>query len=254
LNRYAAWRSWTGSVLVTLSLFALWWLVSTAGWISRVFLPSPLAAGAAMLHGLFEGDLAWRTLATLQRMVVGWLLASLLGVLLGTLVAASQRARRWLLPLLELLRPLPASALLPAGIALMGLTSGMVLAAVAFGAMWPVLLATVHGVGSVDERLREVARLLRLSRPRFVATFGLPNALPDIVAGMRLSMTASLIVALVGEMVAAQEGLGTEIMTAARRLRSDDLYAGVMLLGAIGLLSNALLALAERRLIRWRPH
>lgn len=245
---------WPGSVAVAMALFGLWALVSAAGWVSRVFLPSPMAAASALWQGLFEGDLLALTLATVQRMVIGWLLASLIGVVLGALVGSSARARVWLLPSLELLRPLPASALLPAGIALMGLTPGMVLAAVAFGAMWPVLLAAVHGVASLDERLREVARLLRFSPVAFALKFGLPNALPDIVSGMRLSMTASLIVVLVGEMLTAQEGLGTTIMTAARRLRSDELFAGVILLGLIGLVSNALLAFAERRLIRWRPH
>jgi sulfonate transport system permease protein len=118
--------------------------------------------------------------------------------------------------------------------------------------MWPVLLATIHGFASVEPRLREVTAALQLPRRAFVFKIGLPSALPDILAGMRLSMTVSLIVAVVGEMIASQPGLGQAILLAARSFRASDLFAGIALLGAIGFASNALLALAERRLLRWQ--
>jgi ABC-type nitrate/sulfonate/bicarbonate transport system permease component len=141
-------------------------------------------------------------------MLAGWLLASALGVALGVLIGISAMARAWLQPTLEFIRPLPASAVMPLAISIFGLSGGMVLAVVAFGAMWPVLLATAHGLASVHPRLREVAQALQLSRADVVWKIGLPNALPDILAGMRLSMTVSLIVSVVGEMIASQPGLG----------------------------------------------
>jgi ABC-type nitrate/sulfonate/bicarbonate transport system permease component len=141
---------------------------------------------------------------------------------------------------------------MPLAIAIFGLGGGMVLFVVAFGAIWPVLLATVHGFANVHERLREVASALQLSRSDFVFKLGLPNALPDILAGARLSMTVALIVAVVGEMIASQAGLGQAILLAARAFRASELFAGIALLGAIGFVSNALLAVAEKRLLRWQ--
>jgi sulfonate transport system permease protein len=91
-----------------------------------------------------------------------------------------------------------------------------------------------------------------LSRTAFAWKIGLPNALPDILAGMRLSMTVSLIVSVVGEMIASQSGLGQAILLAARSFRASELFAGIALLGAIGFVSNAALALAERRLLAWQ--
>lgn len=240
-----------GSLLVFAGLVALWWLASHGGWISRVFLPTPEATLASLHEGL-RGELAGFTAATLLRMLQGWLLASLAGIALGALVGISATARAWLQPTLEFVRPLPASALLPLAIALFGLSPGMVLAVVAFGAMWPVLLATVHGFAAVEPRLLEVARCLQLSRSAFVFKLGLPNALPDILAGMRLSMTVSLIVAVVGEMIASQAGLGQAILLAARAFRASELFAGIVLLGLIGFASNALLSFTERRLLRWQ--
>ncbi len=244
---------WLGSGAVFAVFLALWWAASHAGWISRVFLPTPEATWRSLSEGLEEsGELKAFTLATTVRMFEGWLLASIAGIALGAAIGTSAAARAYLQPALEFVRPLPASALMPLAISLFGLSAGMVLFVLAFGAMWPVLLATVHGFASVEPQLAEVAKCLQLSRRDFVRKIGLPNALPDILAGMRLSMTVSLIVAVVGEMIASQPGLGQAILLAARAFRASELFAGIVLLGVIGFVSNALLGLAERRLLIWQ--
>ena len=240
------------SLALLAALLGLWWAASHGGWISRVFLPTPEATLDSLHEGLTRGELAAFTLATTWRMVLGWLLASIAGVALGAMVGLSATARAYLQPMLEFIRPLPASALLPLAIAIFGLSPAMVLAVVAFGAMWPVLLGTIHGLVAVEPRLQEVARCLGFSRAAYVCKIGLPNALPDILAGMRLALTVALIVSVVGEMIASQAGLGQAILLAARAFRASELFAGVLLLGAIGFASNALLALAERRLLQWQ--
>ncbi len=245
-------RDLASSVALLAAMLALWWLASHQQWVSKVFLPTPEAAAAALVEGLTDGDLAAYTGATVTRMVLGWLLASVLGMGFGALIGISAAARAWLQQLLEFIRPLPASALLPLAIAIFGLSPTMVLVVVSFGAMWPVLLATVHGFAAVHARLQEVALALQLSKLDFVLKIGLPNAMPDILAGMRLSLTVSLVVAVVGEMIASQPGLGQAILLAARSFRASELFAGVILLGAIGFASNALLALAEQSLLRWQ--
>ncbi|MBY0533262.1 MAG: ABC transporter permease subunit [Xanthobacteraceae bacterium] len=96
------------------------------------------------------------------------------------------------------------------------------------------------------------ARPLPASRWEFIYKIGLPNAVPDILAGMRLSLTVALILAVVGELLAAQEGLGTAVLHAARSYRAADLYAGILLLGMIGLVSNYSLAVADKRILAWK--
>lgn len=241
-----------GSSMLLLGLVFAWWAVSTAGWVSRVFLPSPQATWASLAEGVKDGELLAYTWATVSRMALGWLLASLFGVGLGAMIGLSSSARAYLQPTLEFIRPLPASALLPLAISIFGLSPAMVLSVVAFGAMWPVLLATVHGFVSVPPQLQEVARCLQLSRPAYALKIGLPNALPDIFAGMRLSLTVSLIVSVVGEMIASQPGLGQAILLAARSFRASELFAGIVLLGLIGFFSSALLAVFEKRFLKWR--
>jgi ABC-type nitrate/sulfonate/bicarbonate transport system permease component len=244
--------AWLPSVLVLAATIALWWLASHQQWVSKVFLPTPEATLSSLREGLAGGALAEQTLQTVGRMIEGWLLACAAGIVLGALIGISAAARAWLQPLLEFIRPLPASAIMPLAISIFGLGANMVLAVVAFGAMWPVLLATLHGFASVEPRLREVAAALQLPALDFVRKVGLPSAMPDILAGMRLSMTVSLIIAVVGEMIASQPGLGQAILLAARSFRASELFAGIVLLGLIGFAANGLLAAAEKWLLRWQ--
>ena len=250
-------RDVVGSLAVLAAIVAAWWLIAAQGWVSRVFLPSPAATLASLaagfgLAGTGAAALPSFLAGTVERMLEGWLLASVAGIAIGVAIGSMPIVRRMLQPTLEFVRPLPASALLPLAISIFGLNPSMVLAVVAFGAMWPVLLATLHGLASVEPRLGEVARSLQMSRAAVVLKIGLPNALPDILAGMRLAMTIALIVAVVGEMIASQPGLGQAILLAARSFRADDLFAGIALLGAVGFASNAVLSLAEHRLLRWQ--
>ena len=204
------------------------------------------------MAGLTDGEMLDKTVRTVERMVYGWLLASLIGIVLGAIVGVSQTARAYVEPTLEFLRPLPASALIPVGVAILGLTDSMVLAVIALGALWPMLLATVQGFAAVEPRLYHVSRALGLSRRDVVWKIALPSAMPDILAGMRVGLTIALILAVVGEMIASRPGLGQVILLAARSFQSADLYAGVILLGVVGYVSGLLLSLVESRLLRWR--
>lgn len=237
---------------VGLLLIAFWQFVAQARLVSPVFLPTPGRTFDALIFGLTEGDLLAKTVGTIERMIYGWLLASLAGIVIGAVIGVSQTIRAYVEPTLEFLRPLPASAMMPVAIAILGLTDAMVLAVIAFGALWPMLLATVHGFSAVEPRLYQVSRVLGLSHWGVIWKIALPSAMPDILSGMRVGLTIALILAVVGEMLASRSGLGQAILLAARSFQSADLYAGVILLGLIGYASSMLLTLCERRLLRWR--
>jgi len=245
-----AWRA--GSVLVCIALVLAWQAVADARLVSPVFLPPPDKVWRALQRGMASGVLLQKLGGTVLRMIEGWAVASLLGVGLGTLVGASHTARAWLGPTLEFLRPLPASAIIPVAIALFGLSDAMVLGVIGFGALWPMLLATVHGFAAVEPRLYEVSRALGLSRAAVVWKVALPSALPDILAGARLGLTVALVLAGVCEMLAGRDGLGQWILLSARSFRAPDLYAGVVLFGVLGYASALLIGAVERRALRWR--
>ena len=240
------------SIAVGFALVAVWQLAADLQLISPVFFPGPDRAWAALVAGLQSGELGPNIAATVERMFYGWFVASVAAVALGALIGVSAAARLYLGPTLEFIRPLPASAIVPLTIALVGLSDAMVLIVITFGAVWPILLATVHGFAAVEPRLYEVSRALRLSRWKVITKIALPSAMPDILAGMRIGLTVSLILTVVGEMLASRDGLGMWILLAARSFRSADLFSGVILLGLIGYASAQILAVVERRLLRWR--
>jgi ABC-type nitrate/sulfonate/bicarbonate transport system permease component len=240
-----------GLVVVAL-LVAFWQAIANAKLVSPVYLPGPDRAWAALLHGVTTSDLGAKLLGTIEHMIEGWLLASIAGVALGALIGSSRQAHAFIGPTLEFLRPLPASAIIPLAIAIFGLSPAMALGVIAFGAIWPMLLATVHGFAAVEPRLYEVAKALHLSRAAVIGKIALPSALPDILAGLRLGLTVALILAVVCEMIAGLNGLGNWVLLSARMFRSADLFAGVILLGAVGFVGALGLNVVERRLLAWR--
>ncbi|WP_037085056.1 ABC transporter permease [Neorhizobium vignae] len=249
-----AWRIlWLAlSFLVAILFVWGWQMLADYRIVSPVFLPGPDRAWRSLTLGFTTGDLGMKFLSTVERMFWGWLIASLLGIVLGAAIGTSPRLRTYLAPTLEFLRPLPASATIPVAIAMLGLSDGMVLSVIAFGALWPVLLATIHGFAAVEPRLYEVGRALRLSRPAVIFKIALPSASPDILAGMRLGLTVALILSVVCEMIAGRDGLGNWILLSARSFRAPDLYAGVILLGVLGYGTSVILAAVEGRLLSWR--
>jgi sulfonate transport system permease protein len=240
------------SFVVAAGFVALWQLVANLKLVSPVFLPGPDRAWASLLRGFSSGDLWSKVLGTLEHMLFGWLAASVAGIALGALIGSSRAMRVYVAPSLEFLRPMPVSAVIPVAIALFGLTEGMAIFVIAFGAIWPMLLATIYGFTAVEPRLYEVARSLHMSRIAVIFKIALPSASPDILAGMRLSLTVALILSVVCEILAGLDGLGHWVLLSARSFRSADLFAGVILLGVIGYLTSLAMSTIEQRLLRWR--
>jgi sulfonate transport system permease protein len=246
------WADRVGALAFAVGALALWHLLSTVEVISPLFFPTPLRTLTELWAQVSDGRI-WSPLSsTGLRMVYGWVAASLLGVALGALIASSHLVRKMFQPLLEFLRPLPASAVIPIAILAFGLSNAMSTAVIAFGSIWPVLLASVHGFGSVDGRLQEVARALGMRYFDRFRKILLPSALPDILAGARVGLSVALILAVVTEMQSSLPGLGQTILMAQRSFRTPELYAGVVMLGLMGFAASALLQAVERRMLRWR--
>ena len=240
------------SVGVFVVLLAAWQALADARVLPRAFFPGPDLTWRALQRGFASGDMLEDTFTTLRRLALGWALASVIGVGLGALVGTSAWARAWVAPMFEALRPLPASAIAPVVMLLLGLTDAMILTLIAFGALWPMLLTTVHGFSSIHPRRLEVAQSLGLSRTELIWKIALPGALPDIMSGLRLGLTVALILVVVGEMITVQGGLGSSILLAARAFNAPGIFAGIAVLGVIGLATNAFFAWVEKYALRWQ--
>jgi ABC-type nitrate/sulfonate/bicarbonate transport system permease component len=196
---------------------------------------------------------AWRRslLPSLGRLLAGWIVAVLLGVALGTIVGLSRWARDITGPAFAFMRAIPPPALLPLFIVLFGIGDAMKIAVIAFGAVWPILLNTADGVSSVDALRLDIGRVYHVRRRDRLLRIILPAASPAIVAGLRVSLSIAVILMVVSEMVATVDGVGFELVQAQRTFRSIDVWATIVLLGALGYGLNGVLRRVERPLLRW---
>jgi ABC-type nitrate/sulfonate/bicarbonate transport system permease component len=193
-----------------------------------------------------------RSLApSLVRLLAGWFGAVIIGVALGTLIGLSAFARDYAGPIVQFLRAIPPPALVPLFIVLLGIGDVMKVVMILFGAIWPVLLNTVDGVSSVEPLHRETGRVYRIGVRDELTRIILPSAAPKIFAGLRVSLSIAVIMMVISEMVATVNGVGFELVQAQRSFRNLDVWATIVLLGIIGYVLNAMLAVVEGYVLSW---
>jgi ABC-type nitrate/sulfonate/bicarbonate transport system permease component len=192
-------------------------------------------------------------LPSLGRVLLGWALAAVIGIVVGTALGRSRTGMDYVGPLFAFFRALPSPALLPVFLLLFGIESGMKIALIVFAAIWPVLLNTVDGVRSVDSVKTDTAKSFRTPRSQWVMMVVLPAALPKIFAGLRLSLAISVILMVVSEMVGVTSGIGYQLRNAQSLFEFTTMWAWIVLLGIIGYGLNLALLAVERRALRWQP-
>ena len=236
-----------------------WWLGTRGD--PYGLIPTPLDVGVTLVDlawggiwdDAFSATLHLHLLASLGRVYGGFALAVAAALPLGLLIGRQPVVRQLLDPTLQILRPIPVTAWLPLAMILFGLGPRSAFFLVFLGAFYPVLVNTVFGVRSVEPRLFEAAAMLgcRGSAQFFRVT--LPAALPSIFTGMRLGLGFAWVVIVVGEMTGVQTGLGAIIMEARQLSRTEIVIAGMITIGLAGFLSDRLVVLLSRRLLRWSP-
>jgi ABC-type nitrate/sulfonate/bicarbonate transport system permease component len=188
---------------------------------------------------------------SLSRMLGGWSVAVILGVLLGVAIGRSRVVGDFVEPIVHFVRAIPPPALIPVFLILFGFGTEMRVTLIAFAVIWPVLLNTIDGVRSVESLHLDTGRVFEFDRRKVFFGIILPSAAPKIFAGMRVSLAVAIIVMVISEMVGEPGGIGSVILGAQRTYRMADMWAGILLLGMLGYVLNALLALVESRVTSW---
>lgn len=223
----------------------LFWQVAAShkldlGLFTFTYVPTPGAVLDAAWRLLSSSTLVAHLLSSLSRVFSGYLLAALLGIALGLLIGRSRWAEDTLLPPLEVLRPIPAVAWIPLAI-LMFPSSELSMVFITFtGALFPVLLNTVHGVEAVDPRLLASARSLGAGRWAILREVVLPGALPSIVTGLAIGMGTSWFCLVTAEMISGQFGIGYYTWESYTLQNYPDIIVGMLLIGVLGMGSSAL--------------
>lgn len=217
---------------------------------SFFFPPFPEVVDAFAANWLFD-RVGSDVVPSLARIFAGYGAAVAIGIPLGILLGLSRAASEYAQPPLDFIRALPPPALIPLAILILGVGDTMKVALVAVVAVFPILLNTIDGVRNLDRVLLESAAVYRarpLDRLRLVI---LPGALPQIVAGLRISLSLSLLLVVFSELVASENGIGNQIKEAQLAFDMPGLWSGLVLLGILGYLFNLLFVIVERRVLAW---
>ncbi|MEJ8851612.1 ABC transporter permease [Variovorax rhizosphaerae] len=191
--------------------------------------------------------------ASLRRVFIGFGLAALLGVALGLVIGRARWAEDALLPPLEVLRPIPAVAWIPLAILMFPSSEASMVFITFVGALFPVLLNTVHGVEAVDARLVASARSLGARRLAVFREVILPGALPSIVTGLAIGMGTAWFCLVTAEMISGQFGIGYYTWMSYTIQNYADIVVGMLFIGVLGMGSSALVRWIGQVLMPWRP-
>jgi taurine transport system permease protein len=258
--RVAVPYQWQRAALRSLSIvlfFAVWFVGS---WLNAnvikafnpILLPAPQVVLQTGIKLAASGELHQHILASMSRVVQGFVLAAAAGVLLGALVGRSRTLENLIEPMIELLRPIPPLAFLPMMVLWFGIGEMSKIAFIAYAAFFPIFTTTVEGIKYVDPVLLRAAASLGASERDLFRYVILPAAMPSIITGLRLGFALSFFVIVAAEFIAADSGLGYLINDARTFFLVSQMLLGAAVIGIIGFTVNVALRRLENRLLRWR--
>jgi sulfonate transport system permease protein len=190
-------------------------------------------------------------LPSLGRFAAGLVIAIALGISCGVALGLWVTGRRAVMPLIDFMRSIPATALVSVWIILLGFGNVMKVTAIVFISFFPILLNTIDGVRGVDPNQLEMARAYKISRRDQVLKIVLPAASPQIFVGLRIGLAVALLMMAFSEMVAGTSGVGFFIFQAQELFRIPEMWTGILLLGLLGYAVNVVFLMVERRVLRW---
>jgi sulfonate transport system permease protein len=249
-------RGWY-RLISPVAVIALWQLVSSAGLIPADKLPPPAtvwrtAVSLVTTNSPAYGTLQGAMLVSLERMAVGFAVGATVAVLLALVAGLSRLGENAVDPLLQVVRMLPLFGLIPVFIVWFGIGELPKIILIALGAAIPLYLNTFAGIRDVDAKLAEVGRVQRLTRAETIRHIVLPGALPQALTGLRQSLGVAWLALVVAEQVNANAGLGFMISQATQFLRNDVILVALAVYAVLGLITDALVRLLERRALAWR--
>lgn len=238
------------AVIVALILFVEWG--TRAGFISNLTLPRPSDV-LGTFRDLWVTGMLWEHLIpSLTRLAVGSALGVSTGIAVGVMIGLFSLARAGLVPLVAAIFPIPKIALLPLFVIWFGIDEGSKYALIAFGTFTPTVVSTYGAVDNVDRTLIRMGQSFGLGWWSIVRKIVLPGALPGILSGLRIGLSIGIILLVAAEMLGARYGIGAYILEAGSLYDLERLFAGVVILSALGVLTSGAIGWAERRLLGWR--
>lgn len=240
------------SVASACAMVVAWELLARAAVLDRRFFPAPSEVAITLFTMVRTGELWEAVSVTLARLAVGFVAGSVVGIAVGLLMGLSRVVRAAMQPVIGSIYPIPKIAILPLVMLIFGLGDTSRYVIVAIGVVFLVLLNTAAGVISIEPIYLDVGRNFGAGRLDLLLTIALPGSLPLIFTGLRLGWGTGLLLIVAAEFVGARSGLGYLIWNSWQTFSVNEMYAGLVVISALGLLSFILFDLVEGWLVPWR--
>ncbi|MBH5319131.1 ABC transporter permease [Paenibacillus sp. GSMTC-2017] len=238
--------------LLPVVVVAGWQWVSGTGIVNAQLFPPPSAIAAEFYQMILSGELFHHLEISVLRAIFGFLLGGSLGLIVGLTVGMFRRAEEVIDPTVQMIRTVPLLAITPLFILWFGFGELSKVLLIALGAFFPLYVNTFLGVRNVDAKLFDVARVLEFSRAKQMLHLVLPAAMPNVLLGLRLSISVAWLVLVVAELMGADRGVGYLIQDARSFMRTEVVFIGILLFAVVGKLTDSLVRLLEKRLLKWQ--
>ncbi len=232
----------------------LWEILARLGELSPQVLPAPSKVAATAWQLVQDGRLISDMGTSFLRAAAGFAIGGSIGFTLGTAVGFSRLAEALLDRSIQMVRAVPFLAALPLVIVWFGVDEGGKIFLVSLGVMFPIYINTVLGIRQVDPKLLELGKVTGLDNIQLIRRIVLPGALPSILAGVRYALAVAWLALVVAETIATSSGIGFLALDAREFLRTDVIVLTIVIYATIGVLSDAIARLLERRLLAWHAN
>ena len=239
--------------LVPVALIVFWQVASSLGWLSTRVLPAPVDVVKAFWALTLSGELWTHVKVSAGRALAGLAIGGGLGLVLGLLTGSVRFFETLLDSSIQMVRNIPALALIPLVILWFGIDESAKLFLIAVSVFFPIYLNTFHGIRNVDPQLIEMGRTYGLSRWQLYREVILPGALSSILVGLRFSLGLMWVILIVAETISAQSGIGYLTMNAREFLQTDIVLVGILLYALLGKLADVFARGLEQWWLRWHP-
>ncbi len=246
------WKDKLLGVIVPLLVLIAWQSAVSLQLFSPLLLIPPLTLVDTLWYLASSGELTTNILASLNRVVFGFLIGASAGFLLGLFMGLSSFFDQFAGPLIKASKQVPQFALMPLIILWFGVDEFAKFVFIAIGAFYPMVFNTYQGVSSVSKRYRELAQVFDYKGFRYLTKVILPSALPLIITGVRHSLGLSWMFVVGAEIFGADTGLGYMMAAARNMFQIDVVMSGLVVIGSIGFGINFILQIIEKRLLVWR--
>jgi NitT/TauT family transport system permease protein len=237
---------------IAVTAITVWQLGVRNGAIDALHFPAPSTIVSTVGSLTERGVLVENLVATLGRMGWGILLGGGLGLLLGLVMGWSAFLKSVVDPFVAAIHPMPKIAILPLIMVILGVSDSSRIVVIASAAFFPMLINTMAGVTQISPVHFDVARVFRAGRLKMFRRVALPAAAPSILAGARLALNTSLLLTIAVEIVSSTDGLGAMIWLGWTTLKTEEIYAALLVTMVFGVAINIFLGWLTRRLVPWQ--